>query len=193
VRQSYREGCKGCGISSGRDTEVNERGGIIDLGNDWTVNHYGGPEGFLGWVVLQPRLHVGDMADLSAGEAASMGKSIRCVGRALREYWRVSFNDDPIERVYVMYFHESVFGIAEQSQLSQDEWHLHLHLIPRTVRLGRILRRFSDNGSIHAWSMPDVVRLSGGDFPKQYHKNNGNMSALISHLRLHLDRDDIHM
>lgn len=185
--QNYVKGCRGCAISQGCYEEVNDRGGVIELGDDWTLNHYGGPEGFLGWMVLQPRFHRMDIADLTVDEAASMGRKIQSVNEALRQYWSSAFADDPIQRVYVVYFHESVFGKVESTHPSQ-EWHLHIHLIPRTVRLGQLLRRYSCNGSIRAWSMPEIVKLSEGDVPSEYKKNNENMSALVAHLRSHLIR-----
>ena len=54
---------------------MNERGGIIELDRDWTLNHYGGSEGFLGWVVLQPKYHRLDFADLTHQEVRWTGLS----------------------------------------------------------------------------------------------------------------------
>ncbi len=38
--ENYSEGCKGCVISRGVDTKVNDRGGIVGLNGNWTLNHY---------------------------------------------------------------------------------------------------------------------------------------------------------
>lgn len=183
---NYHKECKGCNISQGFDSEVDKRGGTIYLANEWLLNHYGAPEGFLGWMILQPRFHRMDLADLTTDEAVSMGKNIQRIDVALRQYWSITFPSDPIQRVYITYFHESVFGNVASNQLSQ-EWHLHIHLIPRTLRLGQLLRRYSCNGSIRAWSIPDLVRLNEGEIPIEYKKNNENMSTLVKFIRGHLD------
>lgn len=185
---NYNKECTGCNISLGLDAEVDKRGGIIDLGNKWSLNHYGGQDGFLGWMILQSRFHRMDLADLTTDEAASMGKNIQSINDALRHYWSITFPNDPIQRVYVAYFHESVFGNIPSSQPSQ-EWHLHIHLIPRTFRLGQLLRRYSDNGSIRAWSIPEIIKLSEGEVPMEYKKTNENMSALVKYLRDRLTRN----
>jgi diadenosine tetraphosphate (Ap4A) HIT family hydrolase len=126
-----------------------------------------------------------DLADLTASEAASLGVHIRNVDQALRQYWSARFEKDPIQRVYVAYFHESVFGFSDSNAQSQ-EWHMHFHIIPRTVELGRVLRGFGPDRSIRAWSIPEVVTGSGTSLPPEYEKTDQNMSALIAELRRHL-------
>lgn len=43
-------------------------GPVILLKSDWTLNQYGGSEGFLGWLTLQPREHL-DWGKLGPDEA----------------------------------------------------------------------------------------------------------------------------
>lgn len=189
--QSYRVGCKSCEISQGVGA-VLRRGGIVELSGNWVLNHYGGDEGFLGWLALSPRFHRRDIADLEADEAMAMGKNIQRVDLALRQYWSITFPNDLVQRVYIAHFHESVFGDTK-STLPSDDWHSHIHLIPRTVRLGGILRRFglkrnNTDESIRAWSMPEI--FCEGDFPPEYKKTTQNMSALMTYLRGQLQSHD---
>jgi galactose-1-phosphate uridylyltransferase len=75
-----------------------------------------------------------ELSDLSEHEATSLGRNIQNVDHALRQYWSIRFESDLIQRVYVTYFHDSVFGNSNLDHQSQ-EWHMHMHLIPRTMRL----------------------------------------------------------
>ncbi|MCI0561665.1 MAG: hypothetical protein MN733_24515, partial [Nitrososphaera sp.] len=133
-------------------------------------------------LILQPRFHRMDIQELEPHEAKSLGTNIQLVDRALREYWRVHFPNDDIQRVYVVYFHESVFRKPELNDPEQD-WHMHFHLIARTTRIARLLRTFDKAGSIRAWSMPNVVEERADEFPSEYKKDNQNMSQLVTHLR----------
>jgi diadenosine tetraphosphate (Ap4A) HIT family hydrolase len=179
---TFKLGCNGCLISQGADVSVNLRGGIIQLEGNWILNHYGGGEGFLGWLILQPRFHRMDLRELEPREAQSLGTNVQSVDRALRQYWNTYFKNDPIQRVYVVYFHESVFRDKEQAE-PQEDWHMHFHLIARTKRMGKLLRTFDKAGSIRAWSIPSVLKERGHEFPPEYVKNDENMSRLVSHLR----------
>ena len=170
-------GCAGCDISQGVHVDVNQRGGIVELDGNWILNHYGGSEGFLGWMALQPRFHRMELADLTPEEAAALGSNIQKVEAALRQYWLKNFPSDPIQRMYVVYFFESIFDPKP------DKYHLHLHLIPRTVRLGRLLRRYSCDGSIHAWSVSQIVILNAGDIPDEYKNKNHEKPVLMTYLR----------
>ncbi len=175
--------CNSCLISQGAYADVNAHGGTIELGSDWTLNHYLGPEGFLGWVILQPRYHRIDISELEQQEATSLGTNIKLVDSALREYWRQQFPADPIQRVYVVYFHESVFRNPDLRKPSQD-WHMHFHLIARTERMAALLRTFDAVGhSIRAWSMPDVLPKKPGEFPNDYMKDKQNTSQLMAYLK----------
>lgn len=120
--KNYEERCKGCQLSQGLR---HPRGNIIvELDGDWILNHYGGNEGFLGWMALQPKLHRMDLTDLTPDEMKALGGNIQRVERALRSYWSFRFESDPIQRVYVVYFFESFFNSPP------TEYHLHIHLIP---------------------------------------------------------------
>jgi diadenosine tetraphosphate (Ap4A) HIT family hydrolase len=158
------------------------RGGIIGLNGDWIVNHYGGDEAFFGWLMLQPRFHRIEFADLTVYEAEALGGNIQRIDLALRQYWAIRFENDPIQRVYVVYFRESVFDTSDSGDHGLES-HMHIHLIPRTIRLGQLLRDISPDKTIRAWNIPDIVRLKEADLPPGYKKNNQNMSALVTYLR----------
>jgi diadenosine tetraphosphate (Ap4A) HIT family hydrolase len=179
--QVYRRNCKGCKRSKG----IGEAplGGIIELDNNWILNHYGGEEGFLGWMALQPRFHRMKLADLEVDELRTLGTNIKNIDSALQKYWSMHFKTDPIERVYVVYFFESAFDQPP------TKFHLHIHLIPRTKKLRKLLRRKKDS-KIIAWN---IYRLSNlKNFPTEYkigeHKEQSNqrVEPLMSYLRSQL-------
>lgn len=187
----YHDDCKGCAYS--RRTEE-PRGGIIELPGNWILNHYGGPEGFLGWLALQPRFHRMELTDLNTDEANALGINIQNIDLALRQWWAIKFSEDPVRRVYVVYFFESAF------EKSSDKYHLHIHLIPRTERFDSLSIHVSKTKGI---SKEECVRLTGWNihqlskhdyFRTEYQvreENNANrlkVEALMTYLRGYLCR-----
>ncbi len=144
--KEYKDSCKGCDIS--REIEK-KPGGIIDLEGDWILNHYAGDEGFLGWMALQPRFHRMKFTDFTDDEAKALGKNIQNINTALCEYWSIHFPEDPVEKLYVVCFHES------------EEYHIHIHLIPRTKELGG-----EDPTAYMAWKT--FKRTEKEPFPQEY-------------------------
>jgi diadenosine tetraphosphate (Ap4A) HIT family hydrolase len=119
--KEYKDCCKGCDIS--RDIE-GKPGGVIELEGDWMLIHFTGDGVFLGWMALQPRFHRMKFTDLTDDETKALGKNIQNINVALCEYWSIHFPKDPFEKLYVVCIHES------------EEYHIHIHLIPRTNELG---------------------------------------------------------
>ena len=133
------------------DKSIGKVGGIIPLNGGWQLNHYGGAEGFLGWLVLSPKACRKELTDLSKGEACALGGIIQKIDRILREYWLSRFGKkDPILRVYVVYFFEST------------GYNLHLHLIPRPKSFSCA---FSTGKP--AWDTPKLTKC-WDDFPEKY-------------------------
>ena len=158
-KKMYKECCKGCKLS--KRIEKPRRGKlIVELDGNWILNHYGGEEGFLGWMILQPKYHRMELTDLYADEAAAVGRNIQQIDEALRAYWQRNFRDDCIERVYIVYFFESVFDDP------QTKWHLHIHLIPRTVKLGKGKYGKGKPSENAAWGT--VQLTSKWWFPEEY-------------------------
>ena len=153
----YKDDCDGCKISQGLKERV---GGIIELEGDWILNHYSDEDTFLGRMALQPRYHRMELWELTTKEAATLGGNIQKIDIALRQYWSIRFPDDPIERVYVVYFFESVFDKPKPT-----EFHLHIHLIPRAKSLDPLLRK-ADGSTIIAWNIHKLGKRR--DFPQQY-------------------------
>ena len=100
------------------------------------VNQYSGNEGYLGWLAMQPRFHRMKLSELDSDELATFGQNLKELDALLTGYWEEHFSDDPIPRVHVVYFFESVFDQPP------TEFHLHVHLIPRTKQLDRLLREY---------------------------------------------------
>jgi diadenosine tetraphosphate (Ap4A) HIT family hydrolase len=85
-------------------------GGTIYEDKHWIADH-GITRLVRGYVVLKPRRHVHELADLLPGEASSLGVAAQTVLSAMRTALRT-------ERIYVCSFAETVH-------------HLHFHLLPR--------------------------------------------------------------
>jgi len=144
--KEYKDSCKGCDISRGIEKKP---GGIIDLEGDWILNHFTGNGVFLGWMALQPRFHQIKFTGLTDDETKALGKNIQNINIALCEYWSIRFPKDPIEKLYVVCFHES------------EEYHIHIHLIPRTKELGG-----EDPTTYMAWNT--FKRTEKEPFPQEY-------------------------
>jgi hypothetical protein len=86
-------------------------------------------------------------------EINAFGKNIQNIDISLRQYWAIRFPEDPIGKVYVVYFLES------------KGYHLHIHLIPRTMELGQ-----GDPQVYMAWKTSE--RTAREDFPKKYRLRN---------------------
>ncbi len=162
---SYDPKCRGCQYSHGGNVD----GDIVTLPGDWCLNHYAGSEGYLGWLALQPKRHCMALGELLPGELTSLGPNLQDVDHVIAQYWAMTFND-PIERMYVVYFFESA---------ASDPFHLHIHLIPRFTSLETRLR---------AWEIPKATMSA--TFPAQYRRTapqfGSAVEALMNHLRSNL-------
>ena len=99
--------CFACDVNAGR---VLPPGGTISEDEYWVADH-GITRLVRGCVVLKPKRHVHELADLSPGEASSLGVAAQTLLSAMRTALQT-------ERIYVCSFAETVR-------------HLHFHLLPR--------------------------------------------------------------
>jgi diadenosine tetraphosphate (Ap4A) HIT family hydrolase len=100
--------CLACDVLEGR---IRPPGGVIFADEHWVVDHSISPVRLRGWLIVKPRRHVEDVADLTPAEAASLGPLASATARAVRD----ALGPD---RVYVCSFGE--------------EWrHVHVHVVPR--------------------------------------------------------------
>lgn len=117
----YKDGCKGCDLSRGQGTPLG--GIVVELDDYWTLNQ--SKEGFLGWMILQPKQHRMELADLTWDEVTALGRNIQRIDLALTRYWDYHFKDDRIDRVYIVYFFESYWDAPKKC-----EWHFAYSLNP---------------------------------------------------------------
>lgn len=103
--------CFTCEVNAGRTATP---GGTIYADDLWIADH-GIPALVRGYVVLKPKRHFRDLADLTGEEAAAFGIAAQRVTAAMRSALRP-------ERVYVCAFVEAVP-------------HLHFHLLPRYANM----------------------------------------------------------
>jgi diadenosine tetraphosphate (Ap4A) HIT family hydrolase len=99
--------CITCDVHAGR---VHPAGGVIFDSDLWQAEH-GVDRLVRGYVVLKPKRHVHELADLDPAESATLGPALQPLLRAMRSALDA-------ERIYVCSFAETVH-------------HLHFHLIPR--------------------------------------------------------------
>lgn len=160
------EDCKGCRISQGKEIDSDgEPIQVVRLLGGWCINHYGGAEGYLGWLALQPARHLSDITELNDDETCSLGPSIKAATNALRQYRNERFKEK-VERVYVVYFFESA---------ESHPFHLHIHLIPRFAGM---------EGRLRAWDVPRAT-LSA-TFPKEYRRTHKDFKVEVRSLMKHL-------
>lgn len=99
--------CYTCDVNAGR---IAAPGGTIYQNEHWLADH-GVDLLVRGYVVLKPKRHVDEVADLLADEAATLGTALQTVLLAMRTALKT-------ERIYVCSFAETVH-------------HVHFHLLPR--------------------------------------------------------------
>jgi diadenosine tetraphosphate (Ap4A) HIT family hydrolase len=178
---SYADPCSGCEISQGLKSVP---GGVIKLPGDWVVNHYGGAEGFLGWLALQPRFHRMALSELTDRELQNLGPNIRSLDRGLSQYWRLRYPSDPVERVYVVYFFESEF----ESPPMARPYHLHIHIIPRFKSFDtkeRLRRTADDTSWVDGWRTPtlSLQRVVPHDYARESAHWHMRAEELVGYLR----------
>jgi diadenosine tetraphosphate (Ap4A) HIT family hydrolase len=99
--------CFACEVIAGR---ISAPGGTIYQDEHWVADH-GVDLLVRGYVVLKPKRHVHEMADLLPGEAMTLGHAARTLLSAMRFALGT-------ERIYICSFAETVH-------------HMHFHLLPR--------------------------------------------------------------
>jgi diadenosine tetraphosphate (Ap4A) HIT family hydrolase len=99
--------CFACEVIAGR---ISAPGGTIYQDEHWVADH-GLDLLVRGYVVLKPKRHVHEMADLLPGEAMTFGQAAQTLLSAMRLALGT-------ERIYICSFAETVH-------------HIHLHLLPR--------------------------------------------------------------
>lgn len=174
IQSNYKPDCLGCRLSQELDRVV---GGIVQLPGDWILNHYGGEEGYLGWLALQPKYHRMDLPELTQTEAEAFGRNVQAISQLLTAYWQETWPADPLSRVYVVYFFESVFDPVP------SRYHMHVHLIPRPQSFKQLLQ--GPCGSINAWEVHRVSKRT--EFPERYAaRDDSHVRPLMDWLRKHL-------
>jgi diadenosine tetraphosphate (Ap4A) HIT family hydrolase len=103
--------CFACEVNAGRLTPP---GGTIYEDEFWIADH-GYSRLVVGYVVLKPKRHVHELADLHADEAATLGVAAQRLLGAMRTALGP-------ERIYICSFAETVH-------------HLHFHLLPRYLNM----------------------------------------------------------
>jgi diadenosine tetraphosphate (Ap4A) HIT family hydrolase len=106
------ESCSVCSELAGR---IPAPGGVVFRNEWWEVAHHTGPWTDPGELIVKARRHVESLAELTPGEAATLGPILRAAVAAVERVVRP-------ERVYVASYGERVR-------------HVHFFLLPRTAAL----------------------------------------------------------
>ena len=135
--------CQGCKLAINPAKSVCLPGG-------WSVNHYGGSEGFFGWLALQTAKHRCTLRDLVRTEVEALGPNLRRLESGIYKYWEN--RGRPVSRVYVMYFLEG------QLEAGHD-WHFHVHVVPRFERLKRPMGKPHKPDEIDAYQIAKLSHI----------------------------------
>jgi len=130
--------CTSCKWNRG-EWESEPEGGIYRLRNcpEWYVNHYS--RGYVGWLALQPKECVSQIARIkNPNTLEQMGRAIKEVAAGMITVWPKEFSGDRLQRVHTVSFMESHFDFRS----SNESFHVHIHLIPRSQRIGKLIRRY---------------------------------------------------
>ena len=100
-------GCQACDVLAGL---IEVPGGVIHETDHWSVDH-AFTRWIRGWLIVKPKRHVEQLAELSPAEAAELGPLLRATSAAVARVLAP-------ERVYVL-------------SLGEEVRHIHLHVIPR--------------------------------------------------------------
>jgi len=174
----YDQHCAGCQRAQGLHSIP---GAVIGLPGDWSVSHYAGGEGFLGWLALQPRFHRDRLQDLTKAELLALGPNLRALDFGLTEYWKLQFPDDLFQRVYVVYFFEAAF----ETPPPKEQFHLHIHVIARSGTIGEQLKCTRGGASwVDGWQTPQLTPC--GKVPERYSKESPMWAQRVSQLMEYL-------
>ena len=111
-----------CGTCRSNRGELAAPGGVIYEDRIWRLEHVMRPLPMAGWLILKPLRHVESVAGLTPAEAKTLGPLVTRTSKALQ-------SATGAKKVYVGLFAEA-----------KDFAHIHIHLIPRPVRLSPKLR-----------------------------------------------------
>jgi diadenosine tetraphosphate (Ap4A) HIT family hydrolase len=106
------ETCLSCEVIAGR---VASPGGFIFESDDWVLVHQVSPPSLAGFLILQPRRHVEQIADLTMEEASEFGPVLRRATQALTRVVQP-------EKIYVC-------------SLGSGVKHVHFYLIPVSAEM----------------------------------------------------------
>ncbi len=125
VRILQKRDCRGC-LRASKQEKV--EGGTIPLGAHWTVNHYDDQDRFLGWLVVQPKEHRMKSSQMTLEETEEFGVVTSRLENALTKAYDRMCPHDKVKIVYLVRLGESTLARG-------PNWHLHYHMIPRTVSM----------------------------------------------------------
>lgn len=174
------EECECCKILRGGGCVYQAKEYIVELEGGWVLNHRGvGKKTYLGCLILQPKSHRVDFGDLSMKEATILGINIQRINHSLRQYWGQNYRDDPVERVYVVYFNETPFDKKVLDTKRLEASHVHLHMLVRTKKMGG-----GDPSNIVGWKILDEDTIKS--YPPAYQclkEDDDRVKQLMSYLK----------
>src|SRR3972149_7872015 len=140
------------------------------LKGGWFLNHCGGSNAHLGYLILtasqidKNRPHAFDFDSLREEQTNMLGKYLNWIQHQLKEYsmkpdyWS---ENDRIEQIYFAYLNESPYKKFYQNQHKmmkddvKEDLHVHIHILPRTQSMGEIC-----NGGFLGWDLLKITKRS---------------------------------
>ncbi len=151
----------------------------------WYVNQYGAEEGFLGWLTLQPENCEEQLSELTDSKTLEqLGTVIQKIESAMFHQWPKMFPEDRLERVHTASFMESLYDVPDVKPDPEYYYHVHIHIIPRSVMTGKLIRRHVNGVRQYvAWEDPTVAgRMKCLSRFDDYLPRDSNVASFFSFL-----------
>jgi len=147
-----------------------KNGRLVELEGGWRLNHFGGKEKYLGWLVLQTKCHRRKWEELEDTELKHLGKNIQLININLRKYWNEKYPEDKLEQIYASYLNESPYKKGLKGDELFKQLHVHIHLLVRTRKIYNSLECPKCTLGWHlvdkTHEFPEYLQISGTDDKK---------------------------
>ena len=110
----------------------------------WYLNHYGDADSFIGRLAIQPSPDncVDQFCDIVDSDALQQfGPACQAIQSAMFKIWNKIYPSDELQRIHITIFMESEFDEPDVIPEVRKFFHIHTHIIPRSIKTGRLIRR----------------------------------------------------
>ena len=123
------------------------------------------------------------LSELTDVELRSLGPNLKALDCALTQYWHLQYPEDPVQRVYVVYFFESEFRKPQE----KEPYHLHIHVIPRFRSLDtseRLRKTENEVSWVDGWITPTISPKNC--VPEPYQRQSAEWETRVTNVVTYL-------